>query len=385
MHCLDTTSLWTTAMASFRGWIIASLLCMTHASAAEVSRDVFGSTADGKEVQRFTLKGDGGVVVELISRGATIRAIKTPDKNGKAEDVVLGFDSVAGYESAENQYFGCTAGRVCNRIAGATFTIDEQPFRLFANDGKNTLHGGGSRSLDKVNWEGEIDGSDPAQAVVEFTYFSPDGEEGFPGNVHFSVRYSLTPTNSLTIRYGATTDLITPINVTNHAYFNLAGVGSGTILDHELMIDADAYTPTNDSLIPTGDITPVQGTPLDFRKSTRIGDRIDSLTSTPAIGYDHNYVLNDTTGDVRKVAVLRDVTSGRTLTVFTDQPGLQFYSGNFLKGQIGKAKKAYEYRGALCLETQHFPDSVNQENFPSILLSPGDEYRHTTIYQFGIQ
>ena len=353
------------------------------ASAAEVTKEPFGKTADGKPVDVYRLKGDGGVVVEIISRGATIRSVLVPDAAGKVADVVNGFDDVAGYESADNQYFGCTVGRVCNRIGGASFELDGATYKLTANDGKNTLHGGGARSLDKVVWEGEIDGSDPTQAVVTFTYFSTDGEEGFPGNVHFTVRFALTPSNSLAMQYSATTDMITPINMTNHAYFNLAGAGSGTVLDHELLIHADEYTPTDEGLIPTGKIESLDDSPLDFRKMTRIGERIEPLTDTPAIGYDHNYVLKDSNGDVREVAVLKDPSSGRTLTVKTDQPGLQFYSGNFLKGQKGKGGKTYVHRGAVCLEAQHFPDSVNHDNFPSILINPGDEYGHTTIYQFG--
>ncbi len=351
--------------------------------AAGVEKTAFGKTADGKSVDSFRLTGDGGVVVEIISRGATIRSIKVPSDNGAAVDIVNGWDDVAGYESDGNQYFGCTTGRVCNRIGGASFELDGKTYKLAANDGVNTLHGGGPRSLDKVVWDGEIDAADPTVAAVDFSYFSPDGEEGFPGNVHISVRFALTPANGLTIRYSATTDLVTPINLTNHAYFNLAGAGSGSVLDHELMIDADAYTTTDEGLIPTGEIASVDGTPLDFRKSTRIGERIDPLTTTAAIGYDHNWVLNKSTGDVRVVAVLRDPASGRTLTVKTDQPGIQFYSGNFLKGQVAKDGKTYVHRGAVCLETQHFPDSVHHDNFPTILLSPGDEYKHTTIYQFG--
>jgi aldose 1-epimerase len=290
---------------------------------------------------------------------------------------------VAGYESDKNQYFGCTTGRVCNRIAGASFELDGQTYKLAANDGANTLHGGATRSLDKVVWEGKVDESDASVAAVDFEYFSPDGEEGFPGNVHFGVRFALTDDNSLVMRYSATTDMRTPINLTNHAYFNLGGHGNGTILDHELQIMADAYTPTDDALIPTGEVASVVDTPLDFRKSTRIGERVDALTDTPAKGYDHNFVLRSPNTGIRPVAILKDPKSGRSLTVLSDQPGLQFYGGNFLFGQEGKDGQKYEYRGALCLEAQYFPDSVNQPNFPSILLDSGDEYAQTTIYRFG--
>ena len=350
---------------------------------ADVEVLPFGKTKDDVAVELFRLKGDGGAVVEIISRGATIRSIKVADASGKIADVVNGFDDVAGYESDKNQYFGCTTGRVCNRIAGATFEIDGQTYKLAANDGANTLHGGASRSLDKVVWKGTVDKSDAAVAAVDFKYFSPDGEEGFPGNVHFGVRFALTADNSLVMRYSATTDLQTPINLTNHAYFNLGGHGNGTILDHELQIMAEAYTPTDDTLIPTGDLLPVADTPLDFRKPTRIGDRVDALTETPAKGYDHNFVLQKPFTGIRPVAILKDPKSGRTLTVLSDQPGLQFYSGNFLFGQEGKDGQKYQHRGALCLEAQYFPDSVNQPNFPSILLDSGDEYAQTTIYRFG--
>ena len=363
-----------------------ALICfalVAPAQGAEVTRTAFGKTAGGEPVDIYTLKGDGGVTVTVLSRGATIHSVLVPDKNGKPVDVVHGFDTVAGYESDDNQYFGCTVGRVCNRIGNAEFSLDGETYKLAANDGDNTLHGGGPKSFDKVVWDGEINTDDPTVAAVTFSYFSPDGEEGFPGNVHASVRFALSPNNSLTMRYSATTDMTTPINLTNHAYFNLAGAGGGTVLDHEIMIDADGYTPTDSVLIPTGEIATVADTPLDFRTSTRIGDRIDALTETPSIGYDHNYALNGNVGEVRTVAVLTDPKSGRTVTVKTDQPGLQFYSGNFLKGQKGKAGKTYPYRGAVCMEAQHFPDSVNHGKFPSTLLSPGEEYRHTTIYQFG--
>ncbi|TVQ00071.1 MAG: galactose mutarotase [Planctomycetaceae bacterium] len=351
-------------------------------SAAEVAAEPFGQTTDGEAVELFRLRGDGGVTVELISLGATIRSILVPDAQGELADVVTGFDDVAGYQSDANQYFGCTTGRVCNRIGGARFELDGQTYNLTANDGRNTLHGGGRRSLDKVIWKGEIDRSDPTVAAVVFSYFSRDGEEGFPGNVHFKVRFALTANDSLTMRYSATTDLTTPINLTNHAYFNLAGHGNGTILDHELIIAAEAYTPTDDELIPTGQLASVANTPLDFRQPTRIGASIEELTETAAKGYDHNFVLNRPATGVREVARLRDPASGRTLAVLSDQPGLQFYSGNFLHGQAGKDGKTYRHRGALCLEAQHFPDSPNRPEFPSIWLEPGDEYVQITIYRF---
>lgn len=350
-------------------------------AAGEVTVEPFGKTADGQEVKQFVLTGANGSTAKIISRGATLRSFTMKDNAGNVDDVLFGFDTVAGYESDDNQYFGCTVGRVCNRIGGASFELNDTTYNLFANDGDNTLHGGNGRSFDKVVWEGEeIEVADGVG--VEFKYFSPDGEEGFPGNLHASVRFVLTDEGSLAISYKATADMETPVNLTNHAYFNLSGAGAPTILDHVLMIDADAYTPTDESLIPTGEIKSVEGTPLDFRKPTVIGKRIDPLTDTAAIGYDHNFVLTSPAGKVRKVAVLQHPTNGRSVTVLTDQPGLQFYSGNFLKGQTGKDGKTYAYRSGLCMEAQHFPDSVHHDNFPSILLSSGETYQQTTVYQF---
>lgn len=372
---------WAASLASFC-WLAVFAVPPVVCSAAAVTVRSFGQTADGREVEQFRLEGDGGVVVEVISYGAAIRSLLVPDAAGHLADVVLGFDDIAGYQSEANQYFGCTTGRVCNRIGGARFELEGEVHQLAANDGDHTLHGGAERSLDKVVWEGVVDDSDDSVAAVDFTYISADGEEGFPGNVHFYARYALTADNSLTVRYAATTDLPTPINVTNHAYFNLAGHGSGTILDHELQIFADDYTPTDDQLIPTGEIAGVAGTPLDFRHPRRIGAAIDQLDDTPHQGFDHNVVLRHRDRGVRAAAVLRDPTGGRVLTLLTDQPGLQFYSGNFLHGQPGKQGAVYERRGALCLEPQHFPDSPNRPEFTPIWLDPGQEYVHRTIYRF---
>lgn len=361
-------------------WMLSATLVV---AAGTVTVEPFGMTKDGQQVDQFILKSPSGIEAHIITRGATLRALLMPDKDGNKADVVLGFDDVAGYESDSNQYFGCTVGRVCNRIGGASFEIDGLKYNLFANDGSNTLHGGNGKSFDKVLWKGvalELDDG----VGAEFLYFSPDGEEGFPGNLHASVRYVLTDAGALVISYKATTDLLTPVNLTNHAYFNLAGAGAPTVLDHELMIEANSYTPTDSGLIPTGEIASVDGTPLDFRTSTPIGKRIDSLTETPSLGYDHNYVLSSPAGSVRRVAVLRHPESGRSLVVSTDQPGLQFYSGNFLKSQVGKEGKAYPYRSAVCLEAQYYPDAVHHDNFPSTWLQAGANYRQTTIYAFEV-
>ncbi len=361
------------------GW---SLCLMTSLAAADVSGPTdFGKTAEGMPVEVYTLKNANGVVAKLMTLGATLTELHAPDKKGKLADVVLGFDDVAGYQSERNQYFGCTTGRVANRIAKGKFTLDGKDYQLAVNNDVNHLHGGAKRSLDKVIWKAE---ALKDKSAVRFTYTSPDGEENYPGKLDLAVTYTLTDKNELRIEYSATTDKATPVNLTNHSYFNLAGAGSDTILDHELTVAADKVTPTDETLIPTGKIAPVAGTPLDFAKPMKIGARIDGLTKTPYLGYDHNYVLNK--ADVKEVAAkVKEPTSGRTLTVYTDQPAIQVYSGNFLKGQTGKGGKTYKHRGALCLETQHFPDAVNHPEFASIVLKPGQTYKHTCIYVFGVE
>lgn len=347
---------------------------------AEVKVSEFGKTADGTPVEEFTLTNSTGATVKLISRGATLKEWLVPDKNGEVADVVFGFDDVAGYESPANGYFGCTAGRVANRIAKGKFTLDGKDYSLATNNAPNALHGGEKRSLDKVVWQGKPFKSDDGEGVV-FTYSSPDGEEGYPGKLDIEVTYTLNDKNELRIDYDATTDKATPVNLTNHAYFNLAGAGSPTINDHELTLTADRYTPVDDTLIPTGELASVAGTPFDFRQPHAIGERVDQLGTGTGAGYDHNFVLNNQDGDLAVAAKVRDPKSGRVLTVSTTEPGIQFYGGNFLEGAAGKGGKKYAYRSGFCLETQHYPDSVNQENFPPIILRPGEKYTHTCIYQ----
>jgi len=344
----------------------------------------FGKTKDGTPVELYTLENENGMVAKVMTRGATLVELHVPDKDGNTADVINGFDNVAGYEGEGNQYFGCTTGRVCNRIGGAEFELNGKTYKLEANDGENHLHGGGERSLDKVVWDAKVLNPKQGQAV-RFSYTSPDGEEGYPGNLSIEVTYRLNDQNRLSIQYKATTDQDTPVNLTNHAYFNLAGHGSDTVLDHVLRLNADQYTPTDEGLIPTGEIADVEGTPLDFTKPTKIGKRIEELTNTPALGYDHNFVLNDPREgrDLALAAMLRDPDSGRTLRIFTTEPGIQFYSGNFLNGQTGKDGKTYAHRSACCLETQHFPDAVHHENFPSIILKPGETFESTTVYAFS--
>jgi aldose 1-epimerase len=344
----------------------------------------FGKTADGKDVEIITLKNKNGMVAKIMTLGATLVELQVPDKSGKAVDVVLGFDNAAGYESKANQYFGCTAGRVCNRIANGQFSVDGKAYKLALNDGKHHLHGGVKHHLGNVVWKLGANINAASGSGRSFHYVSPDGEEGFPGKLDITVTYLLTDKNELRIDYAATTDKATPVNLTNHSYFNLSGAGSPTVLDHELTIAGDSYTPVDAGLIPTGKIEPVKGTALDFTTPHKLGERIGELVKTSTQGYDHNIVLSKREGKAPALAAkLRDGTSGRVMTVLTTQPGLQLYSGNFLSGQKGRDGKTYPQRSAVCLETQHFPDSVNHPNFPSTILRPGETYAQTCVYAFS--
>ncbi|MCB9890157.1 MAG: galactose mutarotase [Planctomycetes bacterium] len=344
----------------------------------------FGFDRDLAPISVWTLE-NANARVRVSDHGATLVSFETQDRDGNMADVILGFDSVTGYQSKDNQYFGCTTGRIANRIEGATFVVDGVRYDLDANDGRNQLHGGGTRSLDKVRWSLVGRGGDADGSWVEFGYKSPDGEEGYPGNVEFLVRYRLRPDGALEIRSRAATDRKTPIALTNHAYWNLDGAGAGTILGHRLRIPASEYTPTDDELIPSGDIALVAGTPLDFRVETKIGARIAELESTPARGYDHNYVIAGGGKTLIEVARLYSPASGRELVVESDQKGLQFYSGNWLHDQLGKDGRHYVKNGALCLEPQAFPNSVNEPNFDSILLHPDEEYTQTIVYRVGVR
>ena len=347
----------------------------------------FGKSKSGESVELYTIKNETGLVAKVMTRGATLVQLHVPDRDGKSEDVILGWDDVAGYESEDNQYFGCTTGRVCNRIAKGKFTVDGKEYSLAINNDPNHLHGGAEKSLDKVIWKAKPVANEKGSGVL-FSYTSPDGEEGYPGNLEITVRYFVPKdTNRLSISYKATTDAATPVNLTNHAYFNLGGHGSETVLNHFLKLNAGTYTPVDETLIPTGEIKDVEGTVLDFRKPTKIGKRIEELTETAALGYDHNFVLNppkDKSRKQRLAAVLSDRESGRVMNISTTEIGIQFYSGNFLKGQKGKDGKTYAHRSALCLETQHFPDSVNQKDFPTTILKPGEVYESATTYSFSI-
>jgi aldose 1-epimerase len=339
----------------------------------------FGLMPDGREVKLFTLTNDPGMEVKIINYGGIITSINVPDRDSKIGDVVLGHDNLEGYLN-RSRYFGSLIGRYGNRIRCGRFSLNGVDYNLPINNGKNHLHGG-VKGFDKVFWEAH-----EAAAGLRLTYSSWDGEEGYPGNLEATVIYSLTDANELRIEYGATTDQDTIVNLTNHSYFNLTG--EGTIREHELTINADGFTPIDETLIPSGEIRCVQGTPMDFTAAAAIGAHLgdpDQQLQFAGGGYDHNFVLRPANGELRAVARLHEPRLGRTMEVITTQPGLQFYSGNFLDGSIvGKAGRAYVKHSGCCLETQHFPDSPNHAHFPSTVLKPGEEYRHTTIYRFTV-
>jgi aldose 1-epimerase len=353
---------------------------MATAPGPPAGRD-FGATADGSDTRLFTLGGDGsdGPIARVSDFGATLVELHLPDRDGTVEDVVLGFDDVAGYQSRDNMYFGATVGRVANRIAGAAFSIDGRRHQLAANQAPNHLHGGPTRGLSKVLWD--VVAVDERR--IDLRYVSPDGEEGYPGRLEVRASYRLDD-GRLELAYEATTDAATPVNLTNHTYWNLRGAGNGTILEHELQVSASTYTPVDDTLIPTGEIAPVDGTPLDLRRAIPVGRRLGELESTPAGGYDHNLVIDGTPGERRPAASLRDPSTGRVVELHTDQAGLQVYSGNNLRGQAGKRGMIYPRHGALCLEPQAHPDAINQPGFPSVLLQPGATYRHVSTFVFSI-
>jgi aldose 1-epimerase len=336
--------------------------------------------SDSVRDERFLLLSPSGVSVLLSSWGAGIVAVSAPDRNGHFEDIVLGFDTPAEYLANADVYFGCTVGRVANRIAEAKFALDGVEYELAVNNGVNHLHGGEARSFDRVEWAGRHVASADGDAV-EFRHVSPDGEEGYPGTLDTTVVYTLTPADELKVEYIATTDKRTPVNLTNHTYWNLAGAGSPTVLDHELHADADRFTPADDELIPTGTIETVEGTPLDFRKSARLGDRIAAYDGTGAAGYDHNLVFRSGRSLSEPAVALRDPASGRVLQVLTSQPCVQLYTGNHQGVTTGKGGKHYGRRSGVCLEPQVIPDSVHHPEWGPIFLDPGREYRHTMTYR----
>jgi len=343
----------------------------------KIEQQLFGQVSEGKPVDLYVLENDRGVEARITNYGGILVSLMVRDRAGKVEDVVLGFDHLEGYVR-DDCFIGATIGRYANRIAKGIFVLDGKKYKLAINDGPNHLHGG-IKGFNKVIWDAE-----PQQKAdmvgVKLHYLSRDGEENYPGNLDCTVIYWLSNRNEIIIEYSATADKATPVNLTNHSYFNLAGQGKGKILDHVLMINADRYTVFDPTSIPTGEIAEVKNTPLDFRQPQAIGARINQVKG----GYDHNYVLNQADGSLRLVARVHEPLSGRTMEVYTTKPGMQFYSGNFLTAAIhGKSGKTYDKHYAFCLETQYFPDSPNKPQFPDSILRPGDRYYHKTVYSFS--
>jgi aldose 1-epimerase len=349
-----------------------------------VTRAAFGTTRDHIPVEIYTLTNANGVELRAMTYGGIITSLKVPDRSGRFGDIVLGFDTIDGYLK-DPQYFGALIGRYGNRIAKGQFTLGGTTFKLAANNAPNHLHGG-VKGFDKVLWNAmQAEGAEGVS--VTFTRTSPDGEEGYPGNLHVSVRYMLTDQNELAIDYRATTDKATPVNLTQHSYFNLAA-DSGDVLGHELMLNASRSTPVDETLIPTGELAGVEGTPFDFQKATAIGARLDpdDVQVKYGQGYDHNWILDRTGAGLQRAALVVEPKSGRTLDIATTEPGIQFYSGNFLDGTItGKGGQVYKPRAGFCLETQHYPDSPNHPEFPSAILQPGQIYASKTVFTFGVQ
>lgn len=348
--------------------------------AAGITKTGFGKTADGAAVDLYTLTNTHGLTAKIMTYGALLTELHVPDKTGKLGNVVLGFDNLKQYLDG-HPYFGCTVGRYANRIAKGKFTLDGKTYTLAVNNGPNSLHGG-LKGFDKVVWTAEPSDT-PAGPGVKFTYVSADGEEGYPGKLAVTVIYTLTNRDELKIEYAASAEKATPVNLTNHSYFNLAGPGKGDILGHVLSLTADKYTPVDDTLIPTGKIEPVSGTPLDFTKPTAIGARIDQLKGEPG-GYDHNFVINGGGGALAPTATVTEPTTGRVMEILTTQPGVQLYTGNFLDGKLTGNGGVYKKHYGFCLETQHFPDSPNHPNFPSTILKPGETYRQVTVHRFSV-
>ncbi len=348
-----------------------------------IKKQPFGKTEEGVLVNLYTFTNEKGMEVKITNYGGIVVSIRVPDRDGKLGDVVLGYDSLDGYLE-KSPYFGALIGRYGNRIAYGKFTLDGIEYSLAQNNGENHLHGG-LKGYDKVVWQAE-EVKSGSTVGLKLNYLSNDGEEGYPGNLDITVKYTLTNNNELKIDYSATTDKKTVINLTNHSYFNLAGMGN--ILNHKLIINADRFNPVDKGLIPTGELKKVKGTPMDFTQPTAIGARINEDDEQLVFGggYDHNWVLNRSDETINLVAKVYEPTTGRIMEVLTTEPGLQFYSGNFLDGTItGKGNTVYEHRNGFCLETQHFPDSPNQSDFPSVLLNPGEQYHHKTIYKFSTE
>ena len=351
-------------------------------AATSIQRADFGKTRDGVAVSVYTLMNKNGLTARITNYGGRVVSLTAPDRSGKMADVVLGFDSLDGYLQNPGPFFGALIGRYGNRIGHARFTLDGHVYQVDRNDGENSLHGG-ARGFDKRVWTSR----ELPDGGLELTYLSADGEEGYPGNLRATVTYHLTDANELRIEYAASTDKDTVVNLTNHSYFNLKGAGAGDILDHRVMLNADRFTPVDAGLIPTGELRAVAGSPFDFRSATAIGARIEANDEQLKIGkgYDHNWVLNRGGGGLALAARVEEPSTGRILEVRTTEPGVQFYTGNFLDGTIkGKGGKVYGRRSGFCLETQHFPDSPNKPAFPTTELKPGQKYQSTTVFHFAV-
>lgn len=379
-----TTTYWTQSLAA--GAVAALLLGCAPAArnAGTITSAPFGTTKDGKAVNVYTLRNANGVEARIINYGGIVLSIKVPDRNGQMGDVVLGYDTLAEYEK-ESPYFGCLVGRYGNRIAKGRFTLNGQTYTLATNNYPNALHGG-LKGFDKVVWNVVKADVGPRGPRLELNYLSKDGEEGYPGNLNVTAVYTLTDDNALQLDYTATTDKDTIVNLTQHSYFNLAG--KGDILGHVVYINADKFTPVDSTLIPTGELRPVEGTPFDFRKPTPIGARVNADDEQLRFGggYDHNWVINNPQGGLVLQARVTEPTTGRVLEVLSTEPGLQFYCGNFLDGTLkGKGGWVYQHRSGFCMEPQHFPDSPNKPNFPSVVLKPGQTYRNTIVYRFSVE
>ena len=368
--------------------LILALALTTHTMSAEPPKaEPFGKTPDGTPVEVFTLTNKHGIKLRAMTYGAIVLSLEPPDRNGKSADIVLGYNTLAEYIK-DTPYFGAVVGRYGNRIANGKFSVDGKEYTLATNNDpggiKCSLHGG-LKGFDKVVWRGEAVVKDGAQGV-KFSYTSKDGEEGYPGTLNVSVTYVLTDKNEWRIDYEATTDKATPINITQHSYFNLKGEGNGDILGHEMTFKASKLTPVTVGLIPTGELRPVKDTPFDFTTAHSIGERVNADDEQMKFGggYDHNWVLDNQDGTLALAAIVHEPTTGRILEVLTTEPGLQFYCGNFLDGKLtGKNGKPYQFRNGLCLETQHYPDSPNQPSFPSTILKPGQTMKSTTCYRFS--
>ena len=376
------------AVTIFSGALLMTTLSPAGAKSqsGSTTKKSFGKTPDGQPADLFVLTNKNGAEVSITNYGGAVVSLKVPDRSGKLADVVLGYDGIDGYVN-DKSYFGALVGRYGNRIGHAQFVLDGKTYTLAENNGENSLHGG-VKGFNKAVWTAKTLSKKDGQ-LLELSYLSKDGEEGFPGNLKVTVTYTWTDANALKIEYSATTDKKTVVNLTNHSYFNLAGQGSGDILGHLMTIEADKFTPVDSGLIPTGELRDVAGTPFDFRNSTAIGARISQDDEQLKLGggYDHNFVLRRSAGSSESLAArVVEPTSGRVLEVWTTEPGVQFYTGNFLDGKsAGKGGATYPKRSAFCLETQHFPDSPNQPKFPSVALNPGERYHTITTYKFSAE